>query len=114
MKKQITFPFGFQNGTFNLLQPVSFTAEDPDDSVRKAFQFAGEADAISSQPDPELGPMKLLVIARFRSKTDEARASVAQCLRSHDVRLVSEEQLNELVQEIKVHGKTLPKRTVAT
>ena len=114
LKKPITFPFGFQNGTFNLLQPVSFTAEDPDDSVRKAFQFAGEADAISSHPDPELGVMKLVVIARFRSKTDEARGSVADCLRSHDVQLVAEEQLNELVQEIKAHGKEFSMRATVT
>lgn len=107
LKKPISFPFGFQNGRFNLLQPVSFVTEDPDDAVRKAFPLAYEGGALYEQPHQTLGNLKLLVIGEFSSKSDESRANVRSVLESHHVRMVPLDKLDDLVQEILATGKVL-------
>lgn len=105
LKKPVSFPFGFQNGRFNLLQPVSFVSEDPDDSVRKAFPFAIEGESLFEHPNAKYGELKLVVIGEFRSKSDPARKNVRDVLESHNVRMIAVDQLDNLVQEIIATGK---------
>ncbi len=107
-KKPVEFPFGFQNGRFNLIQPVSFIADDPDDSVRKALPYAIEGESIYGHQHATFGELKLIVVGEFRSKNDEARATVNDILKAHNVRMVFNDQLDTLVQEILAKGKTIP------
>lgn len=107
LKKPVQFPFGFQNGRFNLIQPISFVTEDPDDAVSKAWRWAAEGQCLYENPHEKLGELKLIVVGEFRSKSDESRASIAPLLERHQVKLVPNDQLDSLVQEISVHGKEI-------
>ncbi|MDB5344788.1 MAG: hypothetical protein JWP89_3165 [Schlesneria sp.] len=107
LKKPVAFPFGFQNGRFNLIQPVSFVAEDPDDSVRKALPYAFEGESIYGHPHEKFGQLKLIVVGEFQTKQDDARATVSKILEKHHVRLVPNDQLDTLVQEISAKGKVI-------
>ena len=112
LKKPVEFPFGFQNGRFNLILPVSFIAEDPDDAVRKAFSFAAEGEALHTHEDERFGKLKLIVVGEFRSKSDEARDPVSRLLERSHVRLIPEEGLDGLVQEIMATGKVIDRTSV--
>ena len=114
LKKPVDFPFGFQNGRFNLILPVSFMAEDPDDAVRKAFSYAAQGEALYSHPHETLGDLKLIVVGEFRSKSDEARNPVNQLLECSHVRLIPEEGLDGLVQEIMATGKVVDRSGIRT
>ncbi len=114
LKKPVEFPFGFQNGRFNLIQPVSFIAEDPDDAVQKAFSIAAKGEALYDHPHALLGELKLIVVGEFRSKNDEARDPVNRLLERSNVRLIPEESLDGLVQEIIATGKVIDRSSVRT
>lgn len=105
LKKPVEFPFGFQNGRFNLIQPVSFLAEDPDDAVRKAWSYAAEGESLYEQPHEKLGKLKLLIVGKFHSKNDEARGPISRLLEKSHVRMVPNDGLDGLVQEIMSTGK---------
>ena len=114
LKKPVEFPFGFQNGRFNLIQPVSFIAEDPDEAVRKAFSFAAEGEALYGHPHEQFGDLKLIVVGEFRSKNDEARDPINRLLDRSHVRLIPEEGLDGLVQEIMATGKVVDRSGIRT
>ena len=107
LKKPVEFPFGFQNGRFNLIQPVSFIFDDPDDAVRKAWSYAAEGEALYGHSHERLGDLKLIVVGEFRSKSDEARDPVNRLLASSNVRMVPEDGLDGLVQEIMATSKII-------
>jgi hypothetical protein len=42
LQKTVEFPYGYQNGRFNLINPVRFAAKDADQSVATACKYAVE------------------------------------------------------------------------
>ena len=107
LKKPVEFPFGFQNGRFNLIQPVSFLAEDPDDAVRKAWSYAAEGESLYEQPHTKFGQLKLIIVGEFHSKRDEARAPIFKLLEKSHVRMVPDDGLDALIHEIMATGKVI-------
>ena len=59
MQKQIEIPFGYQNGRFNLLNPVRFEAKNPEHSFATACKYAVEGQSLYATPDPRLGSLQL-------------------------------------------------------
>jgi len=106
-KKQVRFPFGFQNGNFNVIQPVSFTTDSSDDSVDRACRLGAEGDSLANYCDETWGPMELIVVGRFKSTEDPARQSVRDYLESHNVKLYTDDKLNDLAQLILATGKDI-------
>jgi len=95
------------NGKFNVIQPVSFTTDSSDDSVDRACRYGAEGDSLASHEDETWGPMKLIVVGRFRSKKDPARTAVKNYLGSHNATLHTDDRLNDLVQLIVATGKDI-------
>ena len=108
--QSIRVPYAYQNGRYNLLTPVEFSAD-----VRNIFSKAGEK-AIEGQvlyqtPDPKLGELHLVVVAKFADETgDGARAKVSEIFAGHNVEMHTFDDLGPLVEDIRKaeveHGLT--------
>lgn len=106
--REVEVPFGYQNGRLHLLQPVRFEGRDVAQAMNTACKYAVEGQSLFGSPDAKFGPLQLVVIGRFRSKDDEARAPVRRILESHDVRLFGMSELPDLIEEIRDTAKDLP------
>jgi hypothetical protein len=99
--QSIRVPYAYQNGRYHLITPVEFAAD-----VRNIFAKAGEK-AIEGQElyqtaDPNLGPLHLVVVARFADETSEsARAKVGEIFENHNVGLHTFDNISPLVEDIR-------------
>ena len=100
--RRLQVPYAFQNGRFNLIQPVRFQSENP---LRTAYRYAVEGDSIYETEHDKFGKMKLLVVGSFRSKSDENKQVVNRVLENHHVSLYSMDDVGKLVNEILTTGK---------
>ncbi len=100
--RQLQVPYAFQNGRFNLIQPVRFQSENP---LQTAYRYAVEGDSIYETDHEKFGKLKLLVVGCFRSKSDENKQIVNRVLENHHVTLYALDDVGKLVQEILVTGK---------
>ena len=107
---QAKIPFGFQNGVFHLLQPVTLPADKEEGNYNRALKYSMEGKIFQEHPDEEYGPLKFNVIGRFASKSDRSIPIVKKVLAESDVRLHLEYELSELVDEIRRTGKPRTKR----
>ena len=100
--KELNVPYAFQNGRFNLIQPVRFQSENP---LQTAYRYAVEGNSIYESKNDRYGEMKLLVVGKFRSSNDEHKSTVEKVLKHHHVDLFSMDELDKLVHEILVSGQ---------
>jgi len=107
LNREMKIPFGFQNGSFHLLQPVRFETGKEESNFRTACKHSTEGKIFQSHVDPNLGPLRYNVIGRFPSKDDRSIPIVRQVLAESDVRLHLEDELCTLVDEIRATGKRL-------
>jgi hypothetical protein len=114
LQQEVEIPFGFQNGRFNLITPVRFGAQDPEQSVARACKYAVEGNSIYDYSDPTWGSMQLVVLGQFRAKDEETPGRVRRVFGDYRVRLIKMDELSILVDEIRRTGKPLPgKKTVS-
>lgn len=106
--RELNVPYAFQNGRFNLIQPVRFQSENP---LQTAYRYAVEGDSIYQNEHDQYGKLKLLVVGTFRSKADENKQIVDRVLKEHHVKLYTMEESDKLVEEILRTGKE--RRTLA-
>lgn len=107
LNREIKIPFGFQNGSFHLLQPVSFDSGKEESNFMMACKHSTEGRIFQEHPDRNLGQLKYNVIGRFPSRDDRSVSIVRQVLEESKVRLLLEEELSTLVDEIRSTGKPL-------
>jgi hypothetical protein len=103
--RQLQVPYAFQNGRFNLIQPVRFRSENP---LQTAYKYAVEGDSIYETEHERFGKLKLLVVGSFRSKSDENKQVVNRVLENHHVTLYAMDDVDKLVHEILATGKDRP------
>ena len=106
-KKEVEVPFGYQNGRFNLLTPVPFTAKDLDHSVNTACKYAVEGESLNETVHPELGPLQFCVIGHFNPKDRETSERVEAVLGKYNVKLYRTSRMTSLVEAIKRTGKVV-------
>jgi hypothetical protein len=107
LHKHIEVPFGYQNGRFNLIQPVSFRSEDPIQLGRTASVHAVEGIALYREPDPRLGDLQLVVVGNFASNQRSAQEQVRRILEQGQVQLYASSEVDDLITDIRTHGKEL-------
>ena len=100
-ERQVHIPYGYQNGRFNLIQPVRFESRDPAQAEVTACRYAVEGQSLHENPDPQLGDLQLVVVGKFPRKQSESKAHVNRVLEEHDVRLVALDELSYLIDEIR-------------
>jgi hypothetical protein len=101
-KKQIEVPYGYKNERFNLIQPAHFT---PRTFKRAACELAVEGHSLFNHPDPNLGELRLVIVAEFPN--EEAIPVVRDMFAENQVKLVISDKLADFVDEIAAHGKPL-------
>ena len=107
LRREIEVPFGYQNGRFNLIQPVSFQASDPDQIRKTASSHAIEGFALYEHPDKRLGDLELVVVGQFRTNEKEVREDVKRILQQGRAKLYATNEVDDLIHEIRVNGKEL-------
>jgi hypothetical protein len=107
LEKEVEIPFGFQNGRFNLINPVRFEAANPEQSVITACKYAVEGRSLYEHPDPQLGQLQLVVVGKFRSRDRESPSKVERILREYAVKLYRTADLPQLLDEIRRTGKDI-------
>jgi len=100
-------PYGYQNGRFNLIQPVTFQSQEPSYAIGKACRFAVEGRSLYSEPHPEYGDLQLVVVGRFLSQPTDTSTDVRRILTEHQVQLYTEDSISKLIDEIRRTGKVL-------
>jgi hypothetical protein len=103
--RQITVPFGFQNGRFNLIQPARFAQTSVEGVRRFACEMAVEGRSLHLNPDPVLGQMQFIVVGAFRGAAPEAQDIVRDIFTENDVSLYSVSDLKKLADVIRQTGK---------
>lgn len=100
-KQPIRVPYGYQNGRFNLILPIQFNS-DREDFLTKAGKNAIEGQLLYQHPDPQLGALRLVVIAKFADRGESSSSElVRKIFEEHDVGLHTFENIDPLVEDIK-------------
>jgi hypothetical protein len=99
--KTIRAEYGYKNGRYNLLEPVDFTSEEAWFKVASARAVEGQA--VHKLEHPKLGPMKMIVVGRFGSRTKKHEEAVAKILATHKVDLYALDRMGPLIKDIKEH-----------
>jgi hypothetical protein len=110
--KSLTVSFGFQNGRFNLIQPVGFQQTMESNVVNVACRHAVEGRSLYDHPDEKLGELKLIVVGSFAPESSEYKDVVSDILKENNVELHSIDEVQGLIDEIRTTGKKLPSELV--
>lgn len=105
LKEALEVPYGFQNGRFNLIQPVEFTQQSESRIKTAACKHAMEGLTLFRHADPVLGELQLIIVAEFTDTKPETAALVRDIFREGSVQMFTPETLNTLQREIIAHGK---------
>jgi hypothetical protein len=104
LQKVVEFPFGFQNGRFNLINPVSFRAANPDQSVATACKYAVQGRSLYQEAHPKLGKLQLVIVGQFRPKDKESPQKVNRVFQEYNVALYRTDEISKLADEIRRTG----------
>jgi hypothetical protein len=107
LNREIDVPFGYQNGRFKLIQPVSFQAVDSAQVRRTASTHAIEGLALYEHPDRDLGDLELVIVGQFRPHANGIQEDVRRTLRQGRTRLYTSSEVGDLIQDIRLHGRNL-------
>jgi len=105
--ESLKVPYGYQNGRFNLIQPVTFQSKQPGYTIGKACRFAVEGRSLYSEPHPEYGDLELAVVGRFLSQPTDTSTDVRRILTEHQVQLDTEDTASLLRGAIDTNEQTL-------
>jgi len=104
-QKEVDFPFGFQNGRLNLINPVRFESADNEQVTKTACKYAVEGRSLYEHPDPQLGQLQLIVVGRFRHRDHESQSTINRIFQESHVKLYKATELPSLIDEIRRTGK---------
>lgn len=107
VNRDVEIPFGFQNGRFNLIQPVRFGASDPDTTIRTACKYAVEGRSIFEHEDARYGELQLLIVGQFRSNDEQSASVVRRVFNDNKVKLYQFDKVPQLIDEIRRTGKDI-------
>ena len=107
-QRRIEVPYGYQNGRFNLLQPVKFAQSTKEGLVNNACRYAVEGHSLFNHRDQQFGELQLNIIASFATCTRQYRETVHGILRENEVKFYTEDEVAALVREIRETAKELP------
>lgn len=100
LRRPLTVPYGYQNGVFNLIQPVSFRAKQRETLVNRACVWAVEGHSIAKQRHPELGNLRLVIVGEVSAEQEDAESTVKEIFAENEVRYIPTADLGVLQREI--------------
>ncbi len=99
--REMTVPYGYQNGRFNLIEPERFDAPDSDAIFNKAYRWAVEGQLLYESPHPELGSLQLAVVGQFGAESQVEAESVRTIFTKHGVKLYTFDELPTLFDDVR-------------
>jgi hypothetical protein len=105
LKDKLTVPYGFQNGRFNLIQPIEFEQQKRGYIINAAYKYAFEGSYIYKHPDQRFGPMQLFIVVDFAEANKDMAPKVDTIFQESNVRMFSADNMEILKQDILDHGK---------
>jgi hypothetical protein len=99
--REITVPYGYKNGRFNLIEPERFDTADSDTVFDKASRRAVEGQFLYETENPELGPLQLSVVAQFGEEAQAQVDTVRTIFDKHSVKLFTFDDLSRLFNDIR-------------
>ena len=108
LKETLRVPYAFQNGRFNLIQPVVFKHQNEAGVRMAACRHAVEGQSLYRHPDAKFGELQMIVVADFTGAPQDSASMVADIFQESQVRLVMSDDLPALKQEIVAHAKPAP------
>ncbi len=103
--REAKFPFAWQNGVLNLIEPVRFKSADQVSLEQTACRRAIEGMSLQRQEDKKLGRCALNVVGQFQSKDENAKRIVRRILSESKVELIESGSIDAYIQKIKTTGK---------
>jgi hypothetical protein len=94
-QRTLVFPFAFQNGQLNVIEPVSFEATNAR-NIERACQLAVEGNDLREHP----APIQLNVLGSFKPDQIESLEQVQRLLEKYHVTLHTAEDIDRLVSVI--------------
>lgn len=104
LKETLEVPYAYQNGRFNLIQPVEFSQQESRIKTA-ACRYAVEGLSLYRHPHEVYGDLQLVIVADFADPKPAAINMVRGIFAESEVRLFTPDALGELKQEIVTHGK---------
>ena len=101
LKRSVKAAYGYQNGRFNMIEPVSFVSAP---SVwGTACTRAIEGEAVYKLRDSKFGKLKLSIIGQFGKESQEQESVVSDLLKARDVGFYNLANLALLIDDIRKH-----------
>lgn len=102
----VSAPYGYQNGSYNLIDPIRLDDEDHQEALQKVGQkrFEGEWLAAHYSDRPRSEQKSLIVVADFEEQPDNFFRSVRDSLKDSGVTLYRMEGLGPLIKDIREHA----------
>jgi hypothetical protein len=107
-QRKIEVPYGYQNGRFNLLQPVKFEQSTKEGVINTACRYAVEGHSLYTHCDPQFGKLQLNIVASFAAGARQYCDTVHEILGENDVKFYTDKEIPALVSEIRDTAKELP------
>ncbi|WP_338661123.1 DUF3037 domain-containing protein [Pararoseomonas sp. SCSIO 73927] len=97
--------FAYQNGRYNLVEPVDFSTRDDVMRQERTAWYALGGRSLFEEPDPQHGDRRLVVVARLPDEPVASRM-VSEMLQDNQVHCfpLSDEGLDRLASEIRTHA----------
>ena len=105
--REVSIPFGYQNGRFKLIQPAKFESNETSQAITSACRYAVEGRSLFHNRDERFGDLQLVVVGRFSSKKANNRLLVQKILDENQVKLYSSTELDLLIADIRENGKEI-------
>jgi len=105
LRTTLEVPFAYQNGRYNLIEPVDFSMRDEVVRQERTAWYALGGKSIFDVPDTQHGDRQLVVVARLPDEPTAAR-KVSDVLRDNRVNCVplADPDLDALASEIRAHA----------
>jgi hypothetical protein len=101
IKHTIRAPFAYQNGAFNLLEPVGFTAADDDAAFEKASKFAITSEELRKFVHEQYGRLQLVVVGHFTDDATDFIPMVRTILEARNVNFFTLDRIDPLLDDIR-------------
>jgi len=99
--RSYTVPFGYQNGMFNLLQPVSFEGLQNEGVLARASKYAVEGHSLHTAEPGELGQLRLVVVGSFDNERPQDRDRVRSILTQFESKFFPIDDMRGLIDDIR-------------
>ena len=101
---EVSVPYGYQNGSYNLIDPVRLDHESKNEALKEAGQRAIEGELLAKHFAGKPNRKRLIVVGDFDGQPDNFFSAVQGVMAERSVPLYRLDDLQALVQDIKTHS----------